>query len=155
HAKPPGAGYFANFDRYAVDLVVRPLDQTNPVRTQYAVVATVRDAEGKPLRGRRVEWMLEGVGHIVEVDESGCHPGRGYKVSDKYAVSYTDYYEHDFTRGTKDPNDDFTVRPGQTWCVITSAVEGDTHITAYAPGIHSWERGRVFATCKWVDANWI
>src|SRR5262245_49842428 len=77
HAKPPGSGYFANFDRYALDLVVRPLDQTNPVRTQYAVVATVRDAEGKPLRGRRVEWMLEGVGHIVEVDESGCHPGRG------------------------------------------------------------------------------
>jgi uncharacterized repeat protein (TIGR01451 family) len=154
HAKPIGPGYFANFDKYAVDLQVRPVDQTNPVRTQYVVVATVRDCNGKPLRDRRIEWMLEGVGHIVEVDEDGCAPGRGYKVSDKYAVSYTDYYEHDFTRGNNNPNDDFAIRPGQSWCVITSPVEGDSHLTVYAPGIYNWEKGRVFVTCKWVDANW-
>jgi uncharacterized repeat protein (TIGR01451 family) len=154
HAKPPGPGYFANFDKYAVDLVVRPLDQTNPVRTQYVVIATVRDEKGKPLRDRRVEWMLEGVGHIVEVDESGCTPGSGYKVSDKYAVSYTDRFEHEFTRGNQNPNDDYTIRPGQTWCVVTSPVEGDTHLTVYAPGIYNWEKGRVFVTCKWVDVNW-
>jgi len=155
HAKPIGPGYFANFDRYAVDLQVRPIDQTNPVRTQYVIVATVRDDKGKPLRDRRIEWMLEGVGHIVEVDEDGCAPGRGYKVSDKYAVSYTDYHTHDFSRGNKDANDDFTIRPGQTWCVITSPIEGDSHVTVYAPGVYNWERGRVFVTCKWVDANWI
>ena len=50
--------------------------------------------------------------------------------------------------------DDFVIRPGQTWCVITSAVEGDTHITAYAPGIANWDKGKVFVTCRWVDANW-
>jgi uncharacterized repeat protein (TIGR01451 family) len=155
HAKPVGPGYFANFDRYAVDLQVRPVDQTNPVRTQYVVVATVRDEKGKPLRDRRIEWMLEGVGHIVEVDEDGCAPGRGYKVSDKYAVSYTDYYEHTFTRGNKDGCDDFTIRPGQSWCVITSPVEGDSHLTVYAPGIFNWDKGRVFVTCKWADANWV
>src|SRR3954452_8276944 len=74
HAKPIGPSYYANFDKYAVDLTVRPVDQTNPVRTQYVVMATVRDDKGKPLRDRRIEWMLEGVGHIVEVDESGCAP---------------------------------------------------------------------------------
>src|SRR5205085_4934375 len=68
-------------------------------------------------------WMLEGVGNIVEVDEDGYHAGRGYKVDSKYAVSYTDYHEHTVSRGTKDCNDDFTIRPGQTWCVVTAAVE--------------------------------
>jgi uncharacterized repeat protein (TIGR01451 family) len=155
HAKPISLGYFANFDRYAVDLQVRPIDQTNPVRTQYVVVATVRDDKGRPLRDRRIEWMLEGVGHIVEVDEDGCAPGRGYKVSDKYAVSYTDYHEHTFTRGNGNAADDFTIRPGQSWCVITSPIEGDSHVTVYAPGIFDWDKGRVFVSCKWVDANWI
>jgi uncharacterized repeat protein (TIGR01451 family) len=154
HAKPPGFSYFANFDKYAFRMEVRPPDMPNPVRTQHVVVATIYDESGKPLRGRRVEWMLEGIGNIVEVDESGCHAGRGYKVDSKYAVSYTDYFEHTITRGNNNPNDDFTIRPGQTWCVVTSAVEGDTHITCYAPGIYDWDRGRVFVSCKWVDANW-
>jgi uncharacterized repeat protein (TIGR01451 family) len=154
HAKPPGNGYYANFDPYAIRVEVRPLDAANPVHTQHVLIATVYDCNGKPLRDRRVEWMLEGVGNIVEVDESGCFPGRGYKVDSRYAVSYTDYCEHTITRGNKNPNDDFTIRPGQTWCVVTSAMEGDTHVTCYAPGIFDWDKGRVFVSCKWIDANW-
>jgi uncharacterized repeat protein (TIGR01451 family) len=157
HAKPPGAAYFSNFDPYAVRLEVRPPQQTNPVRTQLVVIATVYDGDGpdaKPRRDRRVEWVVEGAGHIVEVDESGCFPGRGHKVDSKYAVSYTNYHEHRITRGTADPADDFVVRPGQTWCVITSAVEGDTYVTAYAPGVFNWQKSRVFTTYHWVDAAW-
>jgi uncharacterized repeat protein (TIGR01451 family) len=155
HAKPPGWSYFSNFDPCAVALEVRPLDATNPVRTQHVLIATVLDKDGNTLRGRRVEWILEGTaGNIVEVDESGCWPGRGYKDGLKHAVSYTNYFEHTITRGNCNPSDDFTVRPGQTWCVVTSAVEGDTHITCYAPGVFDWDKGRVFVSCKWVDANW-
>ena len=98
--------------------------------------------------------MLEGVGNIVEVDESGFFPGRGYKVDNQYAVSYTDYCEHRITRGNDNPNDDFVIRPGQTWCVISSAVEGDTHVTVYAPEIHNWDKHKVFVTKHWVDAEW-
>jgi uncharacterized repeat protein (TIGR01451 family) len=157
HAKPPGAAYYANFDPYAVRLEARPTQGTNPVRTQLVVLATVYDGDGadaKPRRARRVEWIVEGVGHIVEVDESGCFPGRGHKVDSKYAVSYTNYHEHRITRGTPDPADDFVVRPGQTWCVITSAVEGDTYVTAYAPGVYNWQKSRVFMTYHWADAAW-
>ena len=50
--------------------------------------------------------------------------------------------------------DDFMIRPGQTWCVITSAVEGDTHVTVYAPEIHDWDHHKVFVTKHWVDAEW-
>ena len=47
------------------------------------------------------------------------------------------------------------IRPGQTWCVISSAVEGDSHITVYAPGIANWDMHKVFVTKHWVDAEWI
>jgi uncharacterized repeat protein (TIGR01451 family) len=154
HAKPPGYGYFANFDPVAVRLEVRPVQATNPVRSQHVLIATVYDAKGQPRRDRRVEWILEGKGSIIEVDESGCFPGRGYKEGTHYAVSYTNYREHRFTRGNGDPADDFIVRPGQTWCVITAAEEGDSHVTVYAPGVHDWDKGRVFVTCRWVDAEW-
>jgi uncharacterized repeat protein (TIGR01451 family) len=154
HAKPIGPGYYADFDPHACQIVVRPLNATNPVRTQHVLIATVLDAKGNPRRDRRVEWMVEGVGNIMEVDESGVWPGRGYKVDNKYAVSYTNYCEHRITRGNANPNDDFVVRPGQTWCVVSSAVEGDTHVTAYAPGVYDWDRGRVTVTCRWVDAAW-
>jgi uncharacterized repeat protein (TIGR01451 family) len=154
HAKPPGFGYFSNFDPHACRIEVRPLEMTNPVRTQHVLIATVYDEKGVPRRNRRVEWMLEGVGNIIEVDESGFFPGRGYKVDNKYAVSYTDYCEHRVTRGNANPNDDFVIRPGQSWCVISSAVEGDSHVTVYAPEIANWDTHKVFVTKHWVDAEW-
>src|SRR5438874_7943982 len=106
HAKPPGPSYFANFDPHAIRLEVRPLESTNRVRAQEVIIATVYDEKGVPRRDRRVEWMVEGTGNIIEVDESGIFPGRGYKVDNKYAVSYTSYHERRFTRGNADPNDD-------------------------------------------------
>jgi uncharacterized repeat protein (TIGR01451 family) len=154
HARPPGLSYFTNFDPHAVKIEVRPLESTNPVQTHHVLIATVYDEKGVPRRNRRVEWMLEGAGNIVEVDESGYFPGRGYKVDNKYAVSYTDYCEHKVTRGNANPNDDFVIRPGQTWCVITSAVEGDSHMTVYAPEIANWDNNRLVVTKHWVDAEW-
>src|SRR5262249_41504202 len=75
HGKPTGAGYFANFDPHAMHLLVEPVEATNPVRTQHVLIATVTDENWRPRRGRRVEWMLEGAGTIVEVDESGYFAG--------------------------------------------------------------------------------
>jgi uncharacterized repeat protein (TIGR01451 family) len=154
HAKPPGHGYFADFDPHACRLEVRPMDACVPVRGQQVLIATVYDDEGKPRRKRRVEWIVEGPGNIIEVDESGYLPGRGYKVDNKYAVSYTDYFEHTITRGNADPNDDFAIGPGQSWCVISSASEGLTTVTVYAPEVHDWDRGRAFVKLHVVDANW-
>ena len=130
HSKPSGHGYYQDFDPHAEKLIVEPAIITTQVGSQVVILATVKDHKDVPRRGRRVNWFATG-GHILEVDESGCFPGRGYKVDNKYAVSYTDYIEHHVTRGTADPNDDFVIRPGQSWCVISSAVEGDTHVTVY------------------------
>jgi uncharacterized repeat protein (TIGR01451 family) len=151
HAKPPGHGYFANFDPHACRLEVTPLESSGPTKSQLLIVAAVTDENGQPRRARRVEWIVEGAGNIVEVDESGYFAGRGYKVDNRYAVSYTDYKEHSLR--TAD-GQTVCITPGQTWCVITAAVEGDTHVTVYAPEIANWERHKVFVLRHWCDAEW-
>lgn len=155
HAKPGGGAYYRDFDPKAVRLEVSPTQCSNRPGTPQVLVATVYDADGTPRRGRRVEWMIDGPGHIVEVDESGSilSPGRGYKVSDKYAVGYTNLFEHTLTRGTADRGDDVNLAPGQTWCVVSSAVPGETVVTAYAPGVFNWEKGRVSVRVNWGDAS--
>lgn len=153
HAKPPGGAYFRDFDPKAIRLDVTPTQVTNKPGGHQVFIATVSDKDGQPRRSRRVEWMIEGPGNIVEVDESGWTAGRGYKVNNKYAISYTDYFEHTITRGNSDPRDDFVINPGQTWCVVSSAVPGETVLTAYAPGVFDWEKGRVIARVNWGDAS--
>ncbi|MCS7161249.1 MAG: hypothetical protein RMJ19_12330 [Gemmatales bacterium] len=154
HAKPRGKGYYENFDPHAVRLEVRPVHATNAVGAQQVLIATVLDRNGQPRRSRRVEWFLEGPGHILEVDESGYDAGRGWKEGDRHAVSFTSYFEHRVTRGTPQPDDDFVIRPGQTWCVITSPVEGESRVTVYVPAIYNWEQRTVTVTLTWVNAAW-
>jgi uncharacterized repeat protein (TIGR01451 family) len=153
HPKPPGPGYFADFDPYACRIEVRPDACMAPVRGAQVFIATVYDGAGLPRRKRRVEWMIEGPGSIVEVDESGYTKGRGMKVDNKYAFSHTDFLEHCITRGNDDPSDDFTIGPGQTWCVVTSAVEGETTVIAYAPGIADWDKNRAYAKIVWGEGG--
>ncbi len=153
HAKPGGSAYFRNFDPKACKLELTPTNASCRPGGQQILIATVYDKDGVPRRKRRVEWIIEGPGNIVELDESGFMPGRGYKVDNKYGVSYTDYFEHTLTRGNDDSKDDITIRPGQTWCVISSAVEGQTTVTAYAPGIYNWDAGRVSVKVLWADTN--
>lgn len=156
HPKPPEGGYYTNWDPFAASLEVTPLEAVNPVNTQHILIATVKDKEGKPLPNRRIEWIIaEGsVGNIVEVDESGFRASRGYKLTNGFAVSHTNNYSHVLTRGNDDPSDDVTLEEGQTWCVITSPIEGDTHIIAYCPGIYDWSKHKVFAVKHWYDVDW-
>ena len=156
HAKPAEGGYYSNWDPYAVKLAVQPVESTNPVGTQHVIVATVVDKEGKPLPNRRVEWVIPDgtVGAIVEVDESGWRNSRGHKVTNRYAVSHTNNLDHVLTRGNADPSDDIRLTRGQTWCVITSPVEGTTHVVVYAPGIQNWEKHKVFVKKHWYDVAW-
>ena len=151
HAKPMGLGYYRNFDPAAKMITITPTEAVGAVGTQHILIATVCDKNSKGRRNRRVEWHVSGAGHIVEVDESGYFHGRGYKVDDQYAVSYTNYRGHKLTRGNDDPSDDIQLKAGQSWCVITSPEEGTTHVTCYAPGIYDWEKHKVFAVKHWVN----
>ncbi|MBP7933595.1 MAG: DUF11 domain-containing protein [Phycisphaerae bacterium] len=156
HPKPPEGGYHKDWDPYAATIELTPATDVNPVRTQHVLVATVKDKEGKPLPNRRVEWIISNgsVGDIVEVDESGFRASRGYKVDNHFAVSHTNNFAHVLDRGNNDASDDIHLTPGQTWCVVTSPVEGDTHVVAYAPGIYAWDKHKVFAVKHWYDVKW-
>jgi uncharacterized repeat protein (TIGR01451 family) len=151
HGKPSDWSYYENFDPKAATIEVTPMVSTNPAGTQHVLIATVKDAAGNPLPSRRVEWIIEpgGVGSIVELDESGWLSTRGYKVDNNYGVSHTNRNHHVLTRGNSDRSDDVKLAPGQTWCVITSPVEGDTRVIVYAPGIYNWDNHKVFVVKYW------
>jgi len=156
HAKPMEGGYYTNFDPWAAEIVAEPVESLNPVQTQHVIVARVLDRDGLPLPNRRVEWMIaEGsVGDFVEVDESGWRSSRGHKVDNHYAITHTNNCDHVLTRGTDDPSDDVYLKKGDTWVVITSPIEGVSHVTAYAPGIYDWNKHKVFVTKQWRDVEW-
>ncbi len=152
HPEPPDQGYYTDWDPYAKSLEVTPTSQINPVSTQHIMIATVRDAQGKPLPNRRVEWIIpDGVGAFVEVDESGWRASRGYKLNNRFVVTHTNPEDHVLTRGNDDPSDDIHLKAGQTWVVITSAIEGTTHVIAYAPSIYDWDKHKVFVAKQWRD----
>lgn len=154
HAKPGGRGYFRNFDPKAHRLDVKPNGNANaPLGSQIVLVATVYDKDGTPRRDRRVEWIVEGPGNIIEADESGVTAGRGYKVDNKYAVTHTSYVPKTITRGNDDAKDDVAVEPGQTFIVISSAIPGETVVTAYAPEVFNWDNGRVVTKVMWGDSR--
>lgn len=156
HPKPPEGKYYDNWDPWAMTLEVTPVEDVNPVRTQHYLIATVRDKNGKPLPNRRIEWMVSngGVGEIVEVDESGWRNSRGYKVDNNYAVTHTNNFKHTLDMGDDDPSNDIHLERGQTWCVITSAVEGDTYVTAWCPGIYNTANHKKFVVKHWYDVKW-
>lgn len=153
HPKPPEGGFYKDWDPFAASIELTPVEATNQVQTQHMFIATVRDKEGKPLPNRRVEWIIASgsVGDIVEVDESGIRASRGYKVDNHFAVSHTNADKHTLRKGS---GAEIKLEPGQTWCVVTSPVEGDTHVIAYAPGIYDWNKHKAFAVKHWYDVQW-
>ena len=151
HAKPAGRGYFADFDRHADRVEVTPTRATRPVGATQLFVATVADARGQPRRKRRVEWIIDGPGNLLEVDEAGVTPGRGYLVDNKRGVSYTGHFDHTLTRADS-PAGEVCVTAGQTWCVVSGTVPGETTVTAYAPEVHAADRQTATARVTWSDA---
>lgn len=133
---------------------VTPMTAVNPVGTQHVLVATVRDANGNPVNHERVEWMLArgGVGEIVEIDASDAHR-LCTKVDNYYAITATHPGDRILDMGTATKDDDILLKDGQTWAVITSPVEGTSHIIAYCPGIQDWNKHKVFATKHWRDVK--
>src|SRR5262249_58517636 len=101
-SKPSGPGYLADFEPHAFRIEMRPRLCNSPVGGTQVFIATVYDEAGVPRRHRRVEWMIEGPGGIIEVDDNGDSRDRGVKLDNKSAFSFTDYFEHRLTRGSDD-----------------------------------------------------
>ena len=155
HAKPSGPGFFNDFDPKACKLEVTPDGMvTAPLGAEIVLVGTVSDKDGQPRRSRRIEWVVEGPGNIVEVDESGFYPGRGYKVDNKYAVTYTKYFGANITRGNKDPCAMTLRNSVRGRHSAASAVRSRVAVvTAYAPEVYDWDKGKVVIRIQWGDGR--
>ena len=148
-------------DRIPTTIKLTPIADVNPVKTQHTMVATVLDQFGKPLPGRRVEWILSRgpkcVGDIVEHDDMGAMIGGTKepvkKIDNHYTISYTNKRPVLLTKGTPNTDDDERLGVGQTWLTITSAVEGETHVIAFCPSIRNADKHKVFAIKYWIDAK--
>jgi uncharacterized repeat protein (TIGR01451 family) len=141
---------------------VTPVEDTNPTKTQHTFIATVFDRDGRPLPNVQVHWILartgDAVGDIVAYDDQDLGVGMARALTRKtdnyYAVSYTNEKPavlHAGMRWKPDPADrkNFEVLPGQTWCTITSPVEGDSHMIVYVPAIEDARCHKVFAVKHW------
>jgi uncharacterized repeat protein (TIGR01451 family) len=131
---------------------VRPQEASRPVQAQQLFVATVYDDKGTARRQRRVEWVLEGAGTIVKVDDNGILE-HGHKTDNHSAVTHTSFREQRIPSSLPG-TDDVVIQPGQTWCLVSSAVEGDSFLTVYLPDAADWENHKVVVTTHWVDAEW-
>ncbi|REK10894.1 MAG: hypothetical protein DWQ37_15760 [Planctomycetota bacterium] len=143
-------------------LALNPSQVIAPVGSEVIMIATVIGEEGYPLTRERVEWMLaaDSPGQITSPGERRPlavldwlhHLPR--KVTNTYAINNTLTGATLLDRGTVSTADDITVGRGQAWVSVTSATEGTSHLTAFAPGVAAWDRRQQSAMIHWVDAQW-
>lgn len=122
-----------------------------PIGGRHVAIATVRDAEGRPVANAEVEWMalLGGVGGIVDFDRGNRASERASHV---YAVTRTGGSARAYDMGTAAIEDDVQIGPGQTYVVLTSASEGAAQLMAAATGVADAAARSAVAQPAWVDA---
>lgn len=139
-------------DPLAVRIEVRPLDSLGAPGSRLMVIATVTDAEGQPRRQKKVEWSLDGVGSIDDVDTGSYLSVLEKKAQGKFATSFTAALPRSLKSET---GETITILPGQTWCVLASDREGDAKLTAHCPEIANASAREVFVTRRWADVAWV
>ncbi len=147
---------------HASAVILCPQATVAPVGSEVVMLAAVRGKDNYLRTNQRVEWMIspKGTGQFVQVDKGSwtdplvCDFTDAKKIDNSYAINSTSRRLLRLTRGTEQLNDDVHVLRGQAWVTVTSAVEGTSSVTAYAPNVHGWETRKDSATIHWVDAQW-
>lgn len=143
-------------------LLLSPQRVLAPVGSEVILKAAICKADGYTVSNRRIEWMLDqsGTGQFVTLGDRGQHDilrwpwEKPKKVDNYYAVGYTTPYHNCLRRNLADPADDVQIRPGDAWVSVTSAAEGTSYVTAYAPGVDDWATRKAKTVIYWVDAQW-
>ncbi len=143
-------------------IIVAPGRIIAPVGSDVVLMAGLCGPDGYFVTRQPIEWMLsqDSVGNFVDAGESGHQYFTNLlhretrEVSGNHATTRSSTRAELITRGTPSPNDDVWVREGQSWVSLTSATEGTSHVTVFAPKASSWDRRRQTATVHWVDAQW-
>jgi len=146
----------------APGITVNPSQVVAPIGSEVVMIASIMGDQGYRLTREKVEWMLEpnGPGQFVSPGKRrpweflDCLHRYPKKVSPVYAINRTLTGPMTIDRGTPTPIDDIRVEDGQAWVSVTSATEGTSHVTVFAPNVKGWDRRQQSATIYWVDAQW-
>lgn len=146
----------------APGITVNPGQVVAPIGSEVVMIASIMGDQGYPLTREKVEWMLEpnGPGQFVSPGKRrpweflDCLHRYPKKVTPTYVINRTLTGPMTVDRGTPTPIDDIRVLDGQAWVSVTSATEGTSHVTVFAPDIKGWDRRQQSATIFWVDAQW-
>lgn len=145
---------FGPFGSTATRLDLTPTTAAVAPKKDVLLVATVYDKSGSPLRRKSVEWTIEGPGEFVVVDDGGWLTKRGRTNGMKSATTATHNFEERLDKKTYSSSaEEPLIKPGQTWVVVSSAVEGKTVVTANCPDVSDRDKGRMTATVVWGDAD--
>ena len=142
-------------------MIVSPQEQIALVGSEIVVFGSYLGDDQYLRTGERVDWSLDGVGHLMTTNKNECGSyffgnfTKDQKVSDRYAVASTTLYEGIIDRGASDQNGRIPVLAGQSWVAVQSAIEGTTTVTAMAPTIKDWQRRSDRTIIHWIDAEWI
>ena len=145
-----------------VEVLLVPRATVAPIGAEVVLLAGVAGSDGYLRTNERVEWSIApgSAGEFVDVNPAGiCDVfvgdfTRPRKLTPTFAVGSTSRSNLRLTRGTPDPTDDVLVHSGQTWITVTSATEGTSYVTAYAPDVYGWDRHKQTAAVHWIDAQW-
>lgn len=142
-------------------IFLTPGEQIAPVGSEVLVIGSFLGYDQFLRTNQRVEWSLDGVGHIMDINSgSYCDWIYGqfqssHKVNDRYVVTTTTRSHKTLDRGTASTKDDINILPGQSWISINSTREGTSHIAAIAPKIGDWQKRTDAAKIHWVDVQWL
>lgn len=143
-------------------VIVSPLRTIAPVGSEVVLLAGVRGQDEYLRTNERVEWTIEsgGTGEFVDFGKGTWTDmllgdfNRPRKISPTVAITSTSRQYLRLTRETPDPNDDVNVLSGQAWVTVTSAYEGVSRVTAFAPSVYGWQERKQTAVIHWIDAQW-
>jgi hypothetical protein len=151
-------------------VTLRPRQIVACVGTEVILVGGVCDADGYYRTREPVEWSLESGSVGTFAEPGGTVQGRlGHRyrlggifsepppelLCNNYALGCTSKRIQVLTRGTPDPSDDLFVLDGQTWIGVTSAREGNSYVTLFAPDLDGPKDRQASAVIHWVDGQWI
>lgn len=148
------------WDDVGVDL--HPRETVAAVGSEVVLIAGVCGPDGYLRTNRRLEWSIDpgSVGQFVAVGETGFVDllvgdfNRPRKITNTFAIGSTLRTNTRLNRGTCNPETNAWVLRGEGWISLTSAAEGVSHVTVFAPEVYTWDARLKSAIVHWVDAQW-
>lgn len=156
-------------EEYEGNVVLKPRRVIAPVGSEVVIVGGVCDGEGYYKTREPIEWALEegSVGTFTEPGAVSQGPF-GYRrplgglfseiapelLSNNYAIGCTSKKVQVLTRGTSTPVDDIFVLNGQGWIGLTSAQEGASYVTLFAPNLEASTGRQASSVVHWIDGEW-